>query len=388
MSWPLALQPAAGLGKPRLLERVGQVRDAAAAALGEPGITRGSRRRELASSSSLTAGRCARRSRARSSCSSAPGRQASRRIPAPTTIWRWPAVLLARVLKTAGGSEQALPLLDEARQRFESIAKSECRQGAEANGRPSASQNKATVFLTLGRLDEAAAAYEESIRRAEQLERRPACRRRQRPAWDRPPTAAPLPGGAGGICRSARAVHAVGRTGHRRCDLASDRHGVSGSGPAGSGGGCLPEIARDQGAARRCRRAGEHARINSGILYDDDLGRTEEAVAFSGKRRTSMSRSATSRRKAGRETISAYTCASSTVWTKHGRKSAERSNATRSSATRPSRGRLGPSSPTSRRTPATPLPPRKRRARPSPATSPTAATAARTTTGQAASAWP
>ena len=80
------------LGKPRLLERVGQVRDAAARTerrWATPGITRGSRRRGPASSSSLPAGGCARRSRARSSCSSAPGRRAGRRIPTPITIWRW-----------------------------------------------------------------------------------------------------------------------------------------------------------------------------------------------------------------------------------------------------------------------------------------------------------
>ncbi len=47
-----------------------------------PGITRGSRRREPASSNRRPADSCARRSTARSSCSSVPGRQASRRIPA------------------------------------------------------------------------------------------------------------------------------------------------------------------------------------------------------------------------------------------------------------------------------------------------------------------
>ena len=38
---------------------------------------------------------------------------------------------LARVLKTAGGSEQALPLLDEARQRFEAVAKERAEKAAE-----------------------------------------------------------------------------------------------------------------------------------------------------------------------------------------------------------------------------------------------------------------
>ena len=48
-------------------------------------------------------------------------------------------------------------------------AKEQARSSARKGWRPSASRNKATVFCDLGRLDEAAAAYEESIRRAEQL---------------------------------------------------------------------------------------------------------------------------------------------------------------------------------------------------------------------------
>ena len=54
-----------------------------------PGITRGSRRRAPASSSSWPADSCARPSRARKPCSSAPARRAGRPIPAPITIWRW-----------------------------------------------------------------------------------------------------------------------------------------------------------------------------------------------------------------------------------------------------------------------------------------------------------
>jgi hypothetical protein len=71
------------------------------------------------------------------------------------------------VLSTAGSSEPALPLLDEARQRFEAIATARANKAAEG---------MASVCLTdqgdclrdLGRLDAAAVAYEEAIRRAEQ----------------------------------------------------------------------------------------------------------------------------------------------------------------------------------------------------------------------------
>ncbi len=74
---------------------------------------------------------------------------------------------LARVLKTAGGSEQALPLLDEAQQRFEVVAKARANKAAE--GMASACLvEQGDCLRNLGRLDEAAAAYEECIRRSEQ----------------------------------------------------------------------------------------------------------------------------------------------------------------------------------------------------------------------------
>ena len=133
-----------------------------------PGITRGSRRRGPASSSSLPAGGCARRSTARKQLlqrARAAGEQA---YPGADYDLAMACFLLARVLKTAGGSEQALPLLDEARQRFEAVAKE--RAGKAAEGMASVCfAEQGDCLLDLGRLDEAAAAYEESIRRAEQL---------------------------------------------------------------------------------------------------------------------------------------------------------------------------------------------------------------------------
>ncbi len=154
-------------GKPRLLARVGQVRDAAAAALGgawnharfEAARTRieqqeaGGRLREAFE------GAQALLQRAR-----AAGGQAYAGADYDLAL---ACFLLARVLKTAGGSEPALPLLIDARQRFEAIAQE--RHGRGAEGMASACiTEQGDCLRDLGRLDEAAAAYEEAIRRDEQ----------------------------------------------------------------------------------------------------------------------------------------------------------------------------------------------------------------------------
>jgi tetratricopeptide (TPR) repeat protein len=77
--------------------------------------------------------------------------------------------LLARVLFTAGGSEQALPLLDEARQRFEAVENREPGCGA-ARMASACLAEQGDCLVELGRLDEAATAYEDTIQRAEQLD--------------------------------------------------------------------------------------------------------------------------------------------------------------------------------------------------------------------------
>jgi len=74
--------------------------------------------------------------------------------------------LLARVLKSAGGAEQALALLDAAQQRFEAIARARSNRGAERMASVCVTE-RGSCLLYLGRLDEAAAAYEEGIRRDE-----------------------------------------------------------------------------------------------------------------------------------------------------------------------------------------------------------------------------
>ena len=76
--------------------------------------------------------------------------------------------LLARVLLTGGGAEQALPLLDEARELFEAVEQS--RPGCGAARMASACfTDKATALLpSWAASTSAAAAYEEAIRRDQQ----------------------------------------------------------------------------------------------------------------------------------------------------------------------------------------------------------------------------
>jgi tetratricopeptide (TPR) repeat protein len=216
-----------GLGKPRLLERVGQVRDAAAAELEKNDAWNHARYQSLDNriDQQLAIGQLREAfdgaqqllQRARTA-----GEQA---YPGADYDLAMAHFTLARVLKTAGGSEQALPLLDEARHRFEAIVgarrrspdgarrrspdlaetadrrspdvashaatQGDLRSGSGAgSGDPRTAAEdprtaavkaaegmasiciaeKAECLLYLGRLDEAAAAYEENIRRAEQLD--------------------------------------------------------------------------------------------------------------------------------------------------------------------------------------------------------------------------
>jgi tetratricopeptide (TPR) repeat protein len=157
------------LGKPRLLERVGQVCDAAAAALGDTWNHARYQTMDNSIDQQLATGRMREAfegaqdllQRAR-----AAGGQAYSGADYDLAMAHF---TLARVLLMAGGSEQALPLLDEARQRFEAVAKERASKAAERMASVCFAE-QGDCLLSLGRLGEAAAAYEENIRRAEQLE--------------------------------------------------------------------------------------------------------------------------------------------------------------------------------------------------------------------------
>lgn len=156
-----------GLGKPRLLERVGQVRDAAAAALGDGWSHAGFEAARTRIEQQLASGQLrealdgahALLQRAR-----AAGEQAHAGADYDLAM---ACVLLARILNNAGSSDQALPLLDESRLRFESIEKREPGRGAGTMASVCITE-QGNCLRNLGRLDEAAAAYEERIRRGEQ----------------------------------------------------------------------------------------------------------------------------------------------------------------------------------------------------------------------------
>lgn len=155
-------------GKPRLLERVGQVRDAAAAALGDAWNHAQFEAARTRTQQQLDGGHLREafeRAQQLLQRVRAAGEQAYPEAHYDLAGACW---LLARVLNTVGGSEQALPLLDEARQRFEAVEKLEPGRGA-ARMASACFGEQGECLWYLGRLDEAVAAYEERIRRGEQL---------------------------------------------------------------------------------------------------------------------------------------------------------------------------------------------------------------------------
>ena len=156
------------LGKPRLLAHVGQARDAAAAAAGAAWNHARFRAARTRIEQQLGGGRLRE---------AFEGAQALLQRARAAGEWAHPdadydlataCFLLARVLRTAGGSEQALPLLDEASRRFETVAKERANKAAEGMA-ALCFEEQAKCLDLLGRLDEAAAACEECIRCAEQL---------------------------------------------------------------------------------------------------------------------------------------------------------------------------------------------------------------------------
>jgi tetratricopeptide (TPR) repeat protein len=154
------------LGKPRLLERVAQVREAAAAALGEgwsharfqasrtrieQQLAAGQLREALAGAQQLL------------QQAQAAGEEAYAGADYDLAMAFW---LLGRVLQILGGAQQALPLLQEAGRRFEGISNKRPGVGAEKMASACLTE-QGDCLLKLGRYDAAAAAYEESIRRDE-----------------------------------------------------------------------------------------------------------------------------------------------------------------------------------------------------------------------------
>ena len=149
-------------GKPRLLERVAQVRDAAAA-LGEASEHASFEAERTRIEQQDAGGRVHEAlagAQALLECTRVAGEYA---YPDADFDLAVACFLLARVLRTAGGSQQALPLLDEARRRFEAIAQARPGQGAERMASVSLTE-QGNCLLVLGQLDEAEAVYGDAIR--------------------------------------------------------------------------------------------------------------------------------------------------------------------------------------------------------------------------------
>ena len=155
------------LGRPRLRERLALMRDAAAATLGDAWSHARFDAEQSRIEQQLAAGRVREGLHGAEGLlqhARLAGEQAYTDADYDLAMACW---LLARALWRAGGSEQALPLLDEARRRFEDIAIEHPGRGAEDMASACITE-QGDCLRDLGRLDESAAAYEEAIDRDEQ----------------------------------------------------------------------------------------------------------------------------------------------------------------------------------------------------------------------------
>jgi tetratricopeptide (TPR) repeat protein len=266
------------IGKPRLVERVGQVRDAAAAALGEGWSHVGFQAQRTRIEQQLAGGRLreafegaqALLERARGM-----GEQAYDGADYDLASVCW---LLGRVLQMAGGADQALSLIDEAQQRFEAVERARPNCGAASMASKCVTE-RGDCLRDLGRLDEAATAYEEGIQGAEQLgdER-----------------SAAVAKGQLGTVRQLQGRHADALKAHQDARERFTRLGeprtVATSwhqtGMVHQEAG-QPEAAEDayrRSLALKVQLGDAAGQANSlgqlGNLYADALGRPEEAVAF------------------------------------------------------------------------------------------------------------
>jgi len=155
------------LGKPRLLARVGHVRDAAAASLSETWNHARFLATQTRIEQQLISGQLGEAYdgvKKLLQIARAAGEQA---YPGADYDLATACFLLGRVLERAGRSEQALLLNDEALWRFEAVE--ERRPGCGAARMASTCiKGQGNCLVSLGRLDEAAAAYESAMRRDEQ----------------------------------------------------------------------------------------------------------------------------------------------------------------------------------------------------------------------------
>jgi tetratricopeptide (TPR) repeat protein len=266
------------VGKPRLLERVGQVRDAAANLLGDAWsharfeAARTQIEQQLADGRLREAFEGAQQLLHRAQ---AVGGQA---FPFADYDQAIACFLLARVFDIAGSPEQALPLLDEARQRFEAVAKERANKFAERMATVCFSE-KGRCLLNLGRLDEAAMAFEESIRRSEQL--------------DGARVVAVVKSHLGTLRRQQRRYPEALKAYEEAREQFTQLNEPGSVAVVWHQTGVVYQDARQPQEAEDAYRkslainvrlgdvAGQATTLNQlGLLYNEDLGRTEEAIAF------------------------------------------------------------------------------------------------------------
>ncbi|HEX6095392.1 MAG TPA: tetratricopeptide repeat protein [Thermoanaerobaculia bacterium] len=155
-----------GLGKPRLLQRVAEARDTAAATLGQTWTRARFEAQRTRIEQQLRGGHVPEAFESAQTLLRHARGAGETTYPGADYDLAMACLLLARVFKTGGLVEQALPLLDEALRRFEAIEHTRPDRGAGAMESICFGE-RGDCLLNLGRLDEAAAAYEESIRLAE-----------------------------------------------------------------------------------------------------------------------------------------------------------------------------------------------------------------------------
>lgn len=152
--------------KPRILERVAQARDAAAATLDQTWNDARFQAHRTRIDQQLTGGHLHEALDGAQELLRRARQAGETGYPNADFDLAIACFLLARVLKNSGASEQALPLLNEAQKRCETIERDRPGRGAERMVSVCFSE-RGDCLLFLGRFDEAATAYEENNRRAE-----------------------------------------------------------------------------------------------------------------------------------------------------------------------------------------------------------------------------
>jgi tetratricopeptide (TPR) repeat protein len=155
-------------GKPRLLERVGRARDAAAAAMGDAWSHARYQTLDNRIDHQLDTGHLREafdEAQHLLQLALEAGENAYPRADYDVAMAHF---TLACVLRNVGGAEQALPLLDEAHKRFEGVVKERPSKGAQSMAAKCFGE-RGNCLYSLNRFDAAVTAYNEFTRRSEQL---------------------------------------------------------------------------------------------------------------------------------------------------------------------------------------------------------------------------